>query len=115
MLQAQIDDLTQRVERAFGLSSDSLNVLLENTSEAPVQDIEGDYNFGLAGKLKLKFFDTSALIQGVDSFRPLIRGFTVLMLLFFVFKQVLTLIGQDPGMYSRAHDEASNHSKGDKK
>lgn len=94
VIQGQIDELTSQVESSLGISKDSFDDL-KNVNEESIEDIQGEYNFYGIGSLNLKFFDTSAIKQGMDSFRPIIRGFVVLLLLFFILKQILSFIGQD--------------------
>lgn len=111
-IKESFNNMIDRITRSLNLPFDSLEFLENGLTEEPVGDIEGDYTFGNLGTLHLKFFDASFLTQGVDYFRPLIRGFTVLMLIFFNYKQLLTFIGQDPGVYANAESKASG---GDKK
>ena len=86
VIKEQINNLTSEVEHSLGLSESTLDDL-KNVGEQPIEDIEGTYKFYGLGSLNLKFFDTSALKQGVEEFRPLIRGFTVLMLVLFIIRQ----------------------------
>lgn len=115
VIKEQINNLTAEVEHSLGLSSDTLDNL-KNVTEQPISDIEDNYKFYGVGTLKLKFFDTSALKEGVEEFRPLIRGFTVLMLILFIIRQFMSFIGQDPQIMASAQMKAENHinSKGDK-
>lgn len=68
------------------------------TDGTPVQDVEGDYSISGVGTFKLKFFDTKYLYDGVEFFRPFIRGFIVLLLAFYNIKMLLGFIRQDAGV-----------------
>lgn len=65
-------------------------------SEQPVTDVKGEYNINGLGTMEITFLKADYLQQGVDFFRPFIRGFIVLLLLLYHYKQILTFIGQDP-------------------
>lgn len=80
--------------------------------EKPVGDITGDYKIHGVGTLNLKFFDASFFRQGIEFFRPFIRGFLVLLMVFFNIKMVLSFIRQDAGMATGKAVEISN---GDRK
>lgn len=95
------------IERSLGVQLNSIE-FLEGVTERPVQDIESDYSLHGVGTFHLKFFDTKFLTQGVDFFRPLIRGFIVLLLLFYNYRQLLTFLGQDPAI---AHNAMNNAEK----
>lgn len=68
------------------------------TDGTPVQDVEEEYSISGVGTFKLKFFDTQYLYQGVEFFRPFIRGFIVLLLAFYNIKMLLGFIRQDAGV-----------------
>ena len=92
------------LQRIIGFDVTSLDSLKNITAE-PITDTSGDYYIHGVGTFKFKFLDAKWIVQGVDYFRPVIRGFWVLLLLFFNFKQLLSFIGQDPGMYSRSYND----------
>lgn len=104
------------ISDSFGISFDTLEDLKGNWEETPASNIEENYTISGVGTLKLKFFDTSYLIQGIEYFRPLIRGFTVFLLLLYNYYQILTFIGQDPRIAHNAEQEYHAYlQKGDKK
>lgn len=88
---ATVDAISAR----FGFQKFNLDTLF-GTSSAP-KDENHNYNIPGVGNLRLKFLDTSYLIQGVEYFRPFIRGFIVLLLLFFNFRNFLGFIGHNLG------------------
>lgn len=71
------------------------NLLVDGT---PVTDINGEYEIHGLGKLNLKFFDTKFLVDGVEFFRPFIRGFIILLLALYNIKMILGFIRQDAGI-----------------
>ena len=80
----------------------------------PVDDVEEDYYISGVGTLKLKFFDTSYFVQGVEYFRPFIRGFIVLLMMFYHVKQILSFIRQDAGVITGKAVEYSENAKKEK-
>lgn len=72
---------------------------IANNSVAPT-DVEKNYNINGLGTMKFKFFDSKYLIKGVEYFRPFIRGFIVLCLLFYNYKMLLGFIGHEIGVTS---------------
>ena len=81
----------------FGFDTSFFEDVLSEDGK-PVTDIEGDYNIPGVGNMKLKFFDTKYLVQGVEYFRPFIRGFIVLLMAFYNIKMLLSFIRQDAGV-----------------
>lgn len=68
------------------------------TDGQPVTDIEGDYYISGVGNFHLTFFDTKYFVQGVEYFRPFIRGFLVLLMALYNIKMVLGFVRQDAGV-----------------
>lgn len=68
---------------------------LFSSSSAPT-DITAEYNGGL-WSYSGKFVDFSWVVQGVEYFRPFIRGFIVLLLVFFNVRQALSMFGLNTG------------------
>lgn len=64
----------------------------------PIEDIYHDYEIYGVGTFRLKFLDTKYLVQGVDYFRPFIRGFFVLLTGLYHVKMTLSFIRQDAGI-----------------
>ena len=80
---------------------------IANNSIAPT-DIEKNYTVNGLGTMKFKFFDSKYLIQGVEYFRPFIRGFIVLCLLFYNYKMFLSFIGHNIGVSAGKGDSDDN-------
>lgn len=57
-------------------------------------DCEKDVSTPYLGRFNFKVIDSEYLNKGIDKFRPIIRGFLVLMLLFYNFNQFFGFIGQ---------------------
>ena len=89
---AFLDELSSR----FGFDTSFWDSLFD--SESAVQDVYVDYNFFGLGNMRLKVFDASALHKAVEVFRPIIRGFIVLLLAFYNVKAVLGFVRQDAGV-----------------
>lgn len=98
-----LDAMVDNISSQLGVQFNTLDRLFGR--EVAPEDVTHNYTFygtGL-GTLSLKFFDSDYLIKGVALMRPYIRGFIVLLLVLFHWRQVLTLIGQDPGIAHHAH------------
>lgn len=79
------------------------NTLEGETNEKAPQDVFiPSYNIPGVGYTPLKVLDTSYLIQGVDYFRPYIRGFLILLTFLYHVKMVLSFFKQDIGMATTA-------------
>lgn len=98
---------TVEIENSFNAFLDTLKMkfnfntdFFQNvlTDGAPVEDVNKDYHIHGVGTMNLKFFDSSFLYDGVEYFRPFIRGFLVLLMAFYNVKQVLSFIRQDAGV-----------------
>lgn len=83
------------IRSKFGFQEFDLNNIA--SSSATPTDIAKAYTINGLGTMNLKFFDTKYLIQGVEFFRPFIRGFIVLLLIFYNAKMFLGFIGHNVG------------------
>lgn len=96
------------IQRSFGLQVDSLDWLVNGITEEPITDTKAEYTIFGVGTFNLTFLDSSYLKQGIEFFRPLLRGFVVFLLILFNYKQLLTFIGQDPSI---AHNAQQNYQE----
>lgn len=113
-MQQDFNTLIDNVSSILGLPVDSVQDAFDSVTGQPVEDITGNYNIPGVGTLKLTFFDTKYFRIGMDYFRPVLRGFIVLMLFFFNYKQLLTFLGQDPGILGRVSSSDDNKKGGGK-
>ena len=104
-IQADFDDMIESIENKLGLTTESIEILTENIVEVPVSDERSEYALPGVGTFSLTFMDTGFLRDAIAYFRPLIRGFIFLLLIFFNYKQVLTFIGQDPSIAHNAQQD----------
>ena len=81
------------IKSKFGFQQFHLDSLFGSSSTP--ENIESNYSISGVGSFKLTFFNTEYLIKGVNYFRPFIRGFMVLLILFYNFKNFLSFIGHD--------------------
>lgn len=81
------------IKNKFGFQQFHLDSLF-GSSVAP-ENIDSDYSINGVGTLKLTFFNTKYLIDGINYFRPFIRGFLILLLIFYNVKNFLSFIGLD--------------------
>lgn len=92
----------------FNLDTTAFEHLFD--SENPVDDQFMDYSIPGVGSFKLKVLDTAYLKQGVEYFRPIIRGFLVLLMFLFHVKQFIGFFGYNAGVV----DGRTEHIKGAK-
>lgn len=114
VVKSQMVGLVEDISHTFNLTIDSDQWLVDSFTEEAIPDEKGQYHISGVGTLELTFFDTSFLKRGIEFFRPIIRGFIVLLLAFYHYRQVLTFIGQDPNIYSNAHSTYMEHKGGGK-
>jgi len=93
------------IQRSFGLQVDSLEWLVNGITEESISDTKANYTISGVGTFNLTFLDSTFLKQGIEFFRPLIRGFVVFLLILYNYKQILTFIGQDPSIAHNAERE----------
>lgn len=105
------DEMILKAKTNLGINTSDFDGFSNNWNEKPVTDISSNYNISGVGTLNLKFLDSSYLVQGVEYFRPVIKGFIVFLLFFFNYRQLLSFIGQDPGTYAHAQENAERSSK----
>lgn len=108
VIKNQFDSTIQNIQGIFNLNIDSFEGLFNSMSEQPVTDVKGEYNINGLGTMEITFLKADYLRQGVDFFRPFIRGFIVLLLLLYHYKQILTFIGQDPSI---SHNAEKNYNE----
>lgn len=80
----------------FSFDTEFFQILFSR--ETPVQDINTEYYINGVGTFNLKIFDTKYLYQGVEYFRPFIRGFIALLIVLFNVRSALSFIRQDAGV-----------------
>ena len=95
-IQESFDSFLEEMKMKFNLDVSAFENLFQG--EAPVSDTYTDYEIPNVGEFHLKVFDSSFLSQGVAYFRPIIRGFLVLMMLLFHVKQLIGFFGYDSGI-----------------
>lgn len=89
------DKLKTLMKNKFGVDFNSFKIydlLAIGQTDTSLEDVYYDVNVN--GRLmNLKIFDTKYLYQGVYFFRPLIRGFTILMVFLFNLNSVMKFFG----------------------
>lgn len=104
--------MTDSVQEKLGFNVDSLMFLKDSITESEVKDIVGDFNLSGVGVLNLKFLDTEALTQAIEFFRPILRGFTALMLVLYNYRQTLSFIGQEGAISAGLSNKAISNKEG---
>ena len=109
-IESTFNDGVERIKSKFGFQEFHLDSLAAH-SVAPENQSADYYIHGLGTK-SYTFFDTKYLIKGVEYFRPFIRGFIVLLLIFFNWRQYLSFIGHDAGMLAFSSAKADKSEGG---
>ena len=95
-IEIMFNNAINSIKSKFGFQDFHFDAMSSSAS-APA-DVEQNYNINGIGSLRLKFFDAEFLIKGVEFFRPFIRGFIVLCLLFYNYRMFLSFIGHNIGV-----------------
>lgn len=75
----------------LGFSVNDFEAMLKSfANETPIKDVYYTLNVGSFSK-EVKVLDASIISQGIDHFRPYIRGFVVLLMVFFSMNQLMYL------------------------
>ena len=97
-IETAFDSFIDELKFKFNIDTDFFESLFQ--SEKPVEDVYIDYSIPYVGDFHLKVFDAKFLVDGVEFFRPFIRGFLVLLMFFFHGKQLIGFFGYDAGVVS---------------
>lgn len=95
-IETEFNSFLQEMKVKFNMDFSAFENLFQ--TESVVSDTYVDYNIHGVGNFNLKVFDSSFFAQGVAYFRPIIRGFLVLMMLLFHVKQLIGFFGYDAGV-----------------
>lgn len=101
-IEDSFDSFLSEMKMKFNLDTSAFENLFQG--EEPVSDVYVDYGISGVGNFNLKVFDTSFLAQGISYFRPIIRGFLVLMMLLYHVKQLIGFFGYDSGVVGGRSD-----------
>lgn len=105
--------MTDSIAEKFDFVAFDMSQLFQ--MEAPVEDIETEYELYGVGTITGKIFNTSYLIQGVNYFRPYIRGFLMLLIILYNIRQAMSMFGLDSGEVAGLAGHMEVKSRGDKK
>lgn len=89
-----------QIENSFsnllGFNVSTVEALFDsaNTGETLLIGENSKININGIGEVEFKTFENKFLLDGINTFKPIIRGFIMLMLIFFNLNQLLNLIGQ---------------------
>lgn len=99
VIEAQFNETMGGLRERLGIDVFDLDSLF-SASSAP-DDIEGSYSVG-GFSYTGKFVDFKFLIEAVETLRPFIRGFIVLLLFFYNIRQALGMFGLHSGEIASA-------------
>ena len=97
-IQAKFFNFIENLKVKFNFDTDFFTGLFN--TETPVEDITTQYHIHGVGNFNLKLLDTKYFVQGVEFFRPFIRGVLVLFMGFYNVRMGLSFIRQDAGVVS---------------
>lgn len=95
-IKTAFNSFTDELKSKFNIDTSAFESLFDN--EQAVEDVYTDYEISGVGSFKFKLFDTSFLKTALETFRPIIRGFLVLMILLFNVRQLIGFFGYDAGV-----------------
>ena len=96
VLENRFNEFLDTLKFQFNFDTDFFTSVFDD--EKPVTDITTDYFISGVGNFNLKMFDSKFFIDGVEYFRPFIRGFLVLLMAFYNVRMMLSFIRQDAGV-----------------
>ena len=97
-LQNKFFNFIENLKFKFNFDTDFFTGLFN--TETPVDDVSTQYYIHGVGNFNLKLLDTKYFVQGVEFFRPFIRGVIVLFMGFYNVRMMLSFIRQDAGVAS---------------
>lgn len=109
-IESSFNSFLSELKMKFNIDTGAFESLF--TSEQPVSDTYVDYDLTGVGSFHLKVFDSKFLVDGVTFFRPFIRGFLVLMMLFYHIKQVIGFFGYDSGVVTGRTEHIKSSKEG---
>ena len=109
-MQARVDLFIDEFTNRFAVDTEFFDFLYDD--EKAVDDIYMNYAVPGVGDFKLKVMDASFIKQGVEYFRPFIRGFLILLLCLYNVRQMLSFIRQDAGILAGKQGESVSAETG---
>lgn len=112
-LEDKLDEFTDILGEKFNLDTSVFENLFK--SESPIEDVYFDYTIPGVGDFEFKALDSSLLVDGVEYFRPYVRGFIVLMLFLYHIRQLVGFFGYDAGVVAgrSEHVKSMKEKQGD--
>lgn len=95
LINEQFNNTVSNLKGRLGITMYNLDNLFD-TSAKPT-DVTAEYNIHGLGTMTLPFANYKYLADGVNFFRPYIRGLIVLLLFFFNVRQLMSMFGLDTG------------------
>ena len=92
----KMDAFTDMLKEKFNFDTAIFEDLFQK--EAPVTDVDMEYDIPGLGVMHLPVLDVSFFKQGIVYFRPYIRGFLVLMMFLYHIRQLIGFFGYDAGV-----------------
>lgn len=111
-IETAFENFVDEMGMKFHFDTDFFEDLFQ--SEQPVEDIEMDYFLSGVGNMHVKVFDSSFFKQGVEYFRPFIRGFLVLMMFLYHVRQLIGFFGYDAGVVAGRSEHVTSARKAQK-
>ncbi len=100
-----MDNFVDELKFKFNIDTHFFESLFQ--SEQPVEDVTMDYNIPGVGNFNLTVFDKKYFVDGVEFFRPFIRGFLVVLMCLYNIRQLIGFFGYDAGVVAGRSDGIS--------
>ena len=109
-IENKLDEFISNLKKEFNIDTSSFENLFKG--EKPVDDVYVDYDLSGVGSLNLKVFDKTWFLWGIEKLRPIVRGFLVLMIIFYNIRQLIGFFGYDAGVV-QGRSEWISYNKAD--
>ena len=111
-LTSKKEQLENSFSNLLGFEVSSVEAMFESVDTITEFKSGGSVSVYGVGNVNFNGVNNNLLMTGINKFKPIIRGFTALMLIFFNMNQLLNLIGQ--GSITQAIGLTNKQAKGGK-
>ena len=102
VLTSMIDDTKAHIESKFPFLSYSSKIISIFQGEKFIEDVEAGLSLPYIGSFEFKVIEAKYVNKGIEVFRAVIRGWIILMLLFYHLNEFFAFIGQ---RYATVHSQ----------
>ena len=108
VLTSMFEDTKAHIESKFPFLSYSSKIISIFQGEAFIEDVEVGLSLPYVGSFGFKIIESKYVNQGIEVFRSFIRGWIILMVLFYHLNEFYSFIGH---RYATVHSQEANDFK----